>query len=154
MNNKLLKTVLENSFSKDLQNARWEWTLVTINFTKETHYCPCGHWIHNLCYIENDKTGKTLIVGNCCLKEFTEYDCQKHFNNLNKFKKEIGQHERYSNIFLKDYDILVMLFNKSVISELEFRIYNTFIKKKITLSDKQKFRIEQANEKICKYFWG
>ena len=49
-------------------------------YPKHEDYCVCGHCIDENCYIRSPTSGRTLIVGNCCIKRYVSVDgrtCKK-----------------------------------------------------------------------------
>lgn len=67
---KLREIVLQHSQAKEWEDAKREWTLLTI-FDEKNH-CICDHSIVENCVIFNSITGKVLIVGNVCINHFNE----------------------------------------------------------------------------------
>jgi hypothetical protein len=155
MHPKLLNTVLQNSFSQNIHEIKMEWELIDIRKSITPRYCACGHKIHNIFQIKNTITNKFLIVGCCCIKEFTNYDGTHTFRHLKEFAKDIGINESFEKSILNDDLILNVMLNLKKISQLEHSIYikKINLKTKMKLSEKQLKCISRANEKIIRHFF-
>ena len=70
--------------------ARKEWKLVEISEADEPETCLCGHFpIIELCTIHNTVTGKSVDVGNVCVKRFLGFRSDLIFQSLKRIRQDI-----------------------------------------------------------------
>lgn len=64
--------LLACSVSQNFHLAKLEWRHVETYFSEDGEFgtCICGHPIIEHCLIRNIYNGTSLIVGNCCVKNF------------------------------------------------------------------------------------
>lgn len=84
---KLSAHIVGLSEADNFDDAKSEWKLDRVCFTKGLDRCPCGVKIIEHCYLKNDKNGKTTWVGNVCVRKFMEIDAGKLFSALRNVRK-------------------------------------------------------------------
>ena len=53
--------------------ARQEWELEWVMDVEKPETCLCGHFpINELCVLRNNKNGRSVTVGNVCVRQFTD----------------------------------------------------------------------------------
>lgn len=133
--------LVANSESKWFLSALREWEHVETYPVEEGGTCICGHFIIDHCVMRNRLNGKTLIVGNCCVKKFTGINKSKHFDAIRRVRKDITK--PFNPACLHE------ALNNRIINEDEYRFYiNTWRKRNLTDQDKE-WRIS-INERILK----
>ena len=81
------KAIVDNSKSGDYSVAIKEWVYRGEQFEKKGECC-CGHPILDNRIVRNMITGRTLVVGNCCISKFGIE--RKHFNGSKMAYLELG----------------------------------------------------------------
>jgi hypothetical protein len=126
--------LLELSTSKNIDEAKKEWEIISRYWDKEYKKCLCGHYpIKEIVVIGNRINGEIAIIGNCC--ELLLYEQEK--NNLYRALKE-----KKINQDLIEYSHL-----KNFISNWE-KNFLTNVWRKRKLSEKQNSKINQIKERI------
>ncbi len=102
-----LKTeIIDRSAAKTWEAARQEWDLRDIYLDEHPERCLCGHYpIHEMCVIQNAKTGNIATVGNCCVNNFLGLCTDGLFPGLRRIKgdaeksmsRELVEHARMVN---------------------------------------------------------
>lgn len=71
----LKKVVLEHSVADNWEEACLEWAWINSTDAEEFQTCVCLHYpIRELCTIHNRLNENTLTVGNCCVRQFDQFD--------------------------------------------------------------------------------
>jgi len=87
---KLTQGIISLSDEKSWDKAKLEWELLNIYWIEEPQTCLCGHYpINEICVLTNKKNGKTVEVGNCCVKKFLGLDSDKIFQCIKRVRKDI-----------------------------------------------------------------
>jgi hypothetical protein len=106
---KLQAIICKNSQSKKWEEAKDEWVLSNI-FEKWTE-CICGHPILENCEIINLKTDETVIVGNCCIRQFDREDLQvkdRVYDSLKRLREDPKGATANTALLCKAVDIGVL----------------------------------------------
>lgn len=114
---KLKEAVLEVSCSKNWDEARQEWELLTIYHYP--NHCQCGHHIEENCVIHNEKNGNELVVGNVCVNKFGVDRLNVSTNSFNSLKR-ITEKTRTSSV---TEELLNIAFNLGIVSQSEVNSY-------------------------------
>lgn len=137
---RLIQEILSLSVSKEWDIAKNEWEICNIQFGEGEDECLCGKkGIKQLCFIHNDQSGRTVIIGSCCVKKFLGIRSDKIFTSIKMIKKDLDRSLNEEAIeFARE---------KHIINDWEENFYkNTWRKRK--LSAKQKAKRRQINQKI------
>lgn len=87
--NTLTTQILALSVSSIWNDAKLEWQLEEVIKDETPRTCLCGHSpILEICKIRNTKNNNTAIVGNCCVKRFTDLPSQKIFQAVARVQKD------------------------------------------------------------------
>ncbi len=90
------KVLLENSvYSQFKEQVLSQWEHIHSVF--ENNYCICGMPIKENCIIENSLNGKTLIVGNVCVKKFLLIDKDFIFRGISSIKNNRIPNKEFIN---------------------------------------------------------
>lgn len=136
----LKAAILPLSHAKDWEVAKKEWKLVGVTEASEPETCPCGHTpIIDLCEITNQITGKSIEVGNVCVKRFLGFRSDLIFASIKRIKKDI-----YKSI---GADAAAFFYQKGVINGWEYDFQQDTMRKR-NLSFGQRSKRAQINEKI------
>lgn len=140
---RLMLAIVELSQADNFQEARREWFLKTIYKAEGT--CLCGkHPIFNICIIRNKLNNNEAIVGSSCVEKFIQINSQKLFFSYAMIEKDL-------TAFLAK-ELIEYLYEHEVINEWEKEFLLSTINKKYEwLSEKQKLKRVQINEKVIKY---
>ncbi len=136
-----LKTaILALSRATSWEVAKKEWRLVDISEADEPETCLCGHYpIIELCTIANATTGKSVDVGNVCVKRFLGFRSDLIFQSLKRIRadrdKSIGP------------DAAAFFHERGVINAWEYEFQQSTMRKR-NLSDRQLATRRQINEKV------
>lgn len=85
----LTERILALSAAKTWDEAKLEWSLAKVCKANEPSTCLCGHYpIIELCTIRNCVTGRSTIVGNCCVKKFLGLSSHKIFQAVARVEKD------------------------------------------------------------------
>lgn len=77
------------SRATDWEVAKKEWRLVEISEADEPETCLCCHFpIIELCTISNATTGKSVDVGNVCVKRFLGFRSDSIFQSLKRVRAD------------------------------------------------------------------
>jgi hypothetical protein len=140
---RLYEELLKISISGKIAEAikEWEWTgTYFIEPDEEPETCLCGHYpIYECCTITNKKTGKEVIVGNCCINRFLETESDLIFQALKRVKED---NTKSFNIAAIEY-----VYGKHIINEWEYDFYKSIMRKR-KLSPKQRSKKLSINAKI------
>lgn len=136
----LKKAILALSKATDWEIAKKEWKLVGISEAEEPEQCLCGHFpIIELCSITNGTTGKTVDVGNVCVKRFLGFRSDLIFASIKKIRKDmtkaIGE------------DATVFFYQRGVINEWEYKFQQSTMRKR-NLSAAQLATRKKINEQV------
>lgn len=150
MEYKLFQEILKLSIEKnDFNTAKQEWIVADVWYADEEDgfsSCLCGHYpIKEHCAIHNKFTGKSAIVGNCCVKKFLKLDTDDLFKNYKKIKKNMNK--------LVDDKFIIFLNKKQILNSWEVGFYNSLknYKSKKYFSFKQLQILNSINTKIKSY---
>lgn len=116
----LRKIVVENSFSKNWDDARTEWDLNSV--WHERSSCICKHSINQNMEIKNRHTKKFLVVGNVCIWHFLPRKRDEYataMSNLRRIKNNV--------MTAKPSDALLCLaFKLNILSWKHYNWYLTY----------------------------
>lgn len=104
---KFKENLLVHSNSKSYDTAKNEWEL-SCSYHCEYEsgsYCICGHIIHNIFEIKNIHNGKTLEVGEDCIRYF----------NFDKICEELAKEQDKCSKLNKLYKFICNLYNRGMI---------------------------------------
>ena len=79
--------ILSLSVSKAFNDARKEWSLLSVEISEEFGKCPCGQQIKEHCYIRNNANGNKTWVGNVCINIFIQLDTGNLFEGLRRISR-------------------------------------------------------------------
>lgn len=136
-----LKTaILALSRATDWEVAKKEWRLVEISEADEPEACLCGHYpIIELCTIANATTGKSVDVGNVCVKRFLGFRSDLIFQSLKRIRadgdKAIGP------------DAAAFFYSRGVINDWEYKFQQSTMRKR-NLSERQLVARRKINVKV------
>ena len=88
----MIQRVIEVSDSKDWQEAKKEWEIISVYEDDDYDTCTCGHYpIKEIIIIQNIRNNNELIIGNCCINKFFDFEFKgtRFFGAL--AKKKINQ---------------------------------------------------------------
>ena len=139
---KLKEVLIKESISDNWDKVKEEWVCTDVYLEENDDiHCLCGHKIHEICHIFNQKLDKNMIVGNCCINYFMETKSNLIFQSLTRVKDDIRNSFNEATI--------EFLFSKEIINGWERNFYlDTWRKHK--LSEKQLTRKIEINNKILK----
>jgi len=139
---RLTSEIIKKSVAKNWDEAKLEWGRRQVYESDEAETCLCGHYpIKELCVLENKKNGASAIVGNCCVKKFTGLQSDKIFKALKRIRKDIAKS--------LNGETIEHAHQSGWIDEWEKKFYFDIMRKR-NLSEKQKSRKQQINEKILR----
>ena len=120
--------------------AKLEWALESVWREDEPDTCLCGHFpIIEICLLRNRRNGNSAIVGNCCVKKFTNLPSDLIFQAVKRIQDDI---DRAINAETIDH-----AHEKGWINDWERKFYlDTWRKRKLSGSQQTKRR--QINNKI------
>lgn len=140
---KLREEILELSKADNFDEAKKEWVLVRIY--KSVGECLCGHKpIYNLCVLRNSVNNSKAIVGSTCVQKFIGIKTEYLFESYKMISKD-------TTAYLSE-ELINYLYEHDIINEWEKEFLLSTIRKKFEwLSEKQKAKRVQINEKVIKY---
>lgn len=136
-----LKTaILALSRATDWEHAKKEWRLVEVSEADEPETCLCGHYpIVELCTIANATTGRSVDVGNVCIKRFLGFRSDLIFQSLKRIRadrdKALGP------------DATAFFHERGVINGWEYRFQQSTMRRR-NLSERQLVSRHKINEKV------
>jgi len=134
--------IIKRSVNPTWEMAKREWKLVEIEEAEDYEKCLCGHYpIRELCTLKNKKNGKTVVVGNCCVKKFLGLPSNKIFQAVKRVRKDTGKSLNAETIRLA--------YEHGWINNWENGFYIDIMRKRV-LTDKQRKRKLQINEKVLR----
>jgi hypothetical protein len=137
---KLIKEILDLSYSKNWFIAKAEWQLDEIRFSDDFETCLCGHFpIKELCVLHNKINYNEVTIGNCCVQKFIDPNSEKIFQSVKKIKK--NQEKSFNR------ETIEYAFKKDWLNEWEYSFYFDTLRKR-KLSYKQLEKRKQINDKI------
>ena len=137
---KLIKELLQKSNSSKWDIAKLEWKLEDVYKILHSETCLCGHYpIIEICELRNSLNNELVIVGNCCVKKFTDLPSDKIFQSINRITKDKTKSFNAESI--------EHAFYKGWINDWERNFYLDIWRKK-NLTQKQKEKKIQINQKI------
>lgn len=133
-------TILALSCAKEWEVARKEWRLVEIFEADEPETCLCGHYpICEICTISNATTGKSVDVGNVCVRRFLGFRSDLIFQSLKRIRsdrdKAIGP------------DATAFFRQHKIINDWEYQFQQSTMRKR-NLSQAQLASRQKINEKV------
>lgn len=139
MKYELPNRIIELSVAKNWVEAKLEWTIYRISYSKEPETCLCGHFpINELNYIINKRNGKITLIGSCCILKFFDINIDK------KIFQAIKKHKLNNALLQKAFELKFI--NSG---ELDF-LSNTF--RKHCLSYKQEQWLDSLKIRIFDKF--
>jgi hypothetical protein len=91
----LTERLLELSVADIWDEAKLEWKLDSVWREDEPDTCLCGHFpINEICLLRNQRNNNTAIVGNRCVKKFTNLPSDLIFQAIKRIE---GDDERAIN---------------------------------------------------------
>jgi hypothetical protein len=122
--------------------AKLEWTLEHVWREDEPDTCLCGHYpILEICQLRNVLNKNTAVVGNCCVKKFTNLPSDLIFQAIRRIEADI---ERALNP-----DAIQHAFKKGWINDWERKFYINTWRKRVLSGAQRQTRI-QINEKVLR----
>jgi hypothetical protein len=132
--------ILKRSRATEWEAAKKEWRLRDILEAPKPETCLCGHYpIIELCTIHNTTTGKSVDVGNVCVKKFFGFRSDLIFQSLKRIRKEITKG-------LGD-EAVVFFYERGLINDWEYEFLQSTMRKR-TLSPNQMTKRREINEKV------
>lgn len=137
---KLTSGLIALSVSDTWDEAKLEWGLEHIWREDEPDTCLCGHFpIIEICFLRNRRNNNSAIVGNCCVKKFTNLPSDLIFQAVKRIQEN---EERAINPETIDH-----AHEKGWINNWERNFYmSTWRKRK--LSGAQHTKRVQINQKV------
>ncbi|MDR3451148.1 MAG: hypothetical protein P4M15_15620 [Alphaproteobacteria bacterium] len=136
-----LKTeILALSKAQEWEVAKKEWKLVEISEASDPETCLCGHYpIIELCTISNIVTGRSVDVGNVCVKRFLGFRSDLIFTSVKKIRNDINKSI--------GADAIVFFYERDVINSWEYNFLQDNMRKRI-LTPSQAAKRRTINQKI------
>lgn len=136
----LTTRLIDLSMGNTWDEAKFEWVLESVWREDEPDTCLCGHYpIIEICLLRNQKNGNSGIVGNCCVKKFTNLPSDLIFQAVKRIQDDI---DRAINAETIDH-----AHEKGWINDWERKFYlDTWRKRKLSGSQQTKRR--QINNKV------
>ncbi|HDR9237765.1 TPA: hypothetical protein QDB43_001468 [Burkholderia vietnamiensis] len=136
----LTERLIALSVGNTWDDAKLEWGLEHVWREDEPDTCLCGHFpIIEICLLRNVRNHNTAIVGNCCVKKFTNLPSDRIFQAVKRIESDV---ERAINA-----ETIRHAYEKGWINEWERKFYmDTWRKRK--LSGAQHMKRVQINEKV------
>ncbi|CAH1648210.1 hypothetical protein [Chelatococcus asaccharovorans] len=136
----LKAAILALSRATDWEVAKKEWRLVEISEADEPETCLCDHFpIIELCTISNATTGKSVDVGNVCVKRFLGFRSDLIFQSLKRVRADpdtaIGP------------DATAFFHERGVINDWEYHFQQSTMRKR-NLSHRQLATRRSINQKV------
>lgn len=120
--------------------AKKEWKLVEISEADEPETCLCGHFpIIQLCTIHNTVTGKSVDVGNVCVKRFLGFRSDLIFQSLKRIRQDIAKSI--------GADATAFFYERGVINAWEYEFQQSTMRKRDLTAKQQAARLK-INEKV------
>lgn len=117
-----------------------EWRLVDVSEAEEPERCLCGHYpIIELCTISNVVTGRTVDVGNVCVKRFLGIRSDLIFASLKRIRRDLDKSI--------GADAAAFFHGRGVINSWEYEFQQDTMRKR-NLSEKQLSTRRKINTKI------
>lgn len=136
----LKAAILRLSHATNWEVAKKEWRLIEVSEADQPEACLCGHYpIIELCTIANNTTGKSVDVGNVCVKRFLGFRSDLIFRSLKKIRSDM---EKAIGL-----DATVFFYERGVINEWEYDFQQSTMRKR-RLTTKQIQIRRSINEKI------
>jgi hypothetical protein len=136
----LKAAILGMSRASDWAVAKQEWRLVEVSEADEPETCECGHFpIIELCMIANATTGKSVDVGNVCVKRFLGFRSDLVFTSRKRIRADP---EKAIGIYATAH-----FYRRGVITEWEFEFQQNTMRKH-ELSPRQRLVRRRINEKV------
>lgn len=138
----LTTELIELSNAGTWDEAKLEWGLEHVWREDEPDTCLCGHYpIIEICQLRNRLNRSTAIVGNCCVKKFTNLPSDLIFQAVKRIQDD---EERAINAETIDH-----AYQKGWINDWERKFYmDTWRKRKLTGAQRNT-RI-QINQKVLR----
>jgi hypothetical protein len=136
----LKAAILELSRATDWEVAKREWRLVEISEADEPETCLCGHYpIIELCCILNATTGKSVDVGNVCVKRFLGFRSDLIFKSLKRIRADLDK--------AIGADATAFFHERGVINDWEYQFQQSTMRKR-NLSERQLATRRSINQKV------
>ena len=137
---KLHEEIIALSSAEEWYEAVQEWSLREIYKSENPQTCLCGHHpIREVCVIDNNETGNSAEVGNCCVNNFLGINSEIFFSSLRRVSND---NEASFNEATLEY-----AHGQNIINDWELKFYHSVWRKR-KLSQKQREKKQQINEKI------
>lgn len=137
-NSPLIAEILNNSSSKNWDEAVKEWDHIDVYEADEPETCLCGHYpITEVCVIKNRITQDVENVGNCCVKKFLGLRPDMILNSIKKIKKDIS--------LSVNVQVLDFALSKKVISKKDYDFYSDIWRKRSLCPKQEKWKIDINN---------
>ena len=141
---KFKASILALSSSIDWDEAKAEWGLHFVYVDPDDRQCKCEHSpIHQICVIKNRKNSKEAEVGNVCVRRFLRLMSNRIFSVIKRLQVDI--HKSLNPASLQ------LFRERGVISLNEQNEYETYWRKRTTLTDAQKFQKLDINQRVLTY---
>lgn len=136
----LKAAILRLSHATNWEVAKKEWRLIEVSEADQPEACLCGHYpIIELCTIANKATGKSVDVGNVCVKRFLGFRSDLIFRSLKKIRSDMDK--------AIGPDATVFFYERGVINEWEYDFQQSTMRKR-SLTIKQLQIRRSINEKV------
>jgi hypothetical protein len=139
---RLQREITHRSRSDTWDLARGEWVLEYVEYGPESN-CICGHPIVERCHLKNIHTKESVVVGNVCVKQFSE-----ELHDLTR--KAIDAYKRileHPSTRKANEDLIDLAFFLKWINDYEEDFYRANWRKRI-LTEAQNNLVKQINLKI------
>lgn len=86
----LTERLIARSVADTWDEAKLEWGLEHVWREDEPDTCLCGHFpIIEICLLRNRRNNNTAIVGNCCVKKFTNLPSDLIFQAVKRIESDV-----------------------------------------------------------------
>ena len=86
---KLTQEIIRRSTAPTWAQAKLEWELADVYWQSETETRLCGHYpINEVCVIRNKLNGRSVEVGNVCVKKFLGLSSDRIFKALRRIRTD------------------------------------------------------------------
>lgn len=121
--------------------AKDEWSFLYPEFVDNDYTsCPCGHVIHELCWLKNSINMRETFVGNVCVKKFMGLKTATIFKH---FKELMEKPYDLPHTVLLEYAL-----NRNIIGQPEYKILYTRSRLKLSVQQSEQVWLERLNYRI------